>query len=64
MVNNSTNINKTIDRLWSQIIALKQANAYDVGNPGPGLQLGHAQDMAWLMGFQLHRTLRRIAPLT
>ena len=40
MVNNSTNINKTINYLSPQLIEHEKK---DVGNPGPGYCLGQAQ---------------------
>jgi hypothetical protein len=41
MVNNSTNINKTNNHLSLQInmLNIKKTMTYDVGNPGPGLEL-------------------------
>jgi hypothetical protein len=41
MVINSTNINKTNNHLSPQIntVNIKKTMTYDVGNPGPGLEL-------------------------
>ena len=38
MFNNYTNINKTDNHLWPQIMQHKRTTKHNMGNPGPGLE--------------------------